>query len=162
MGWYPWIVFIHASTVLLFFVAHGTSMAVAFRLRQERDPDRVRALLDLSSAALGIVAIVLVVVGLLTGVLAGFLGGFWGRFWIWISLGLFVAVGLGMTPMAASRLREMRVAAGLMAPKGETAPGPADEAALQRLLAAWNPVPTAAIGLAAFVVILWLMFFKPF
>ncbi|MGB7838094.1 MAG: hypothetical protein WBL40_08285, partial [Terrimicrobiaceae bacterium] len=52
-GWcvvdlYPWIVFLHVVGVLLFFIAHGTSMAVGFRLKRERDPARVRALLELT------------------------------------------------------------------------------------------------------------------
>jgi hypothetical protein len=45
---YPWIVFLHVVGVLLFFIAHGTSMAVGFRLKRERDPARVRALLELT------------------------------------------------------------------------------------------------------------------
>ena len=45
MNWYPWIVFIHVLGVLVFFIAHGTSMVVGFRLKGERDPARVRALL---------------------------------------------------------------------------------------------------------------------
>jgi len=30
MDLYPWIVFIHVASVLLFFIAHGVSMTVAF------------------------------------------------------------------------------------------------------------------------------------
>ena len=48
MDLYPWIVFLHVVGVLLFFIAHGTSMAVGFRLKRERDPARVRALLELT------------------------------------------------------------------------------------------------------------------
>ena len=53
MDLYPWIVFVHAACMLLFFIAHGTSMAVAFRVKRENDPNRLRALLDLSRASLG-------------------------------------------------------------------------------------------------------------
>ena len=48
MDLYPWIVFLHVVGVLLFFIAHWTSMAVVFRLKRERDPARVRALLELT------------------------------------------------------------------------------------------------------------------
>ena len=48
MDLYSWIVFLHVVGVLLFFIAHGTSMAVGFRLERERDPARVRALLELT------------------------------------------------------------------------------------------------------------------
>ena len=163
MDLYGWIVFVHAATILLFFVAHGTSMAVAFALKRESDPARVRALLDLSRASIGRPAIVLVVVGLLTGIAAGFMGGHWGRLWIWISLVLFVAIGGAMTPMASLRIQPIRTAAGMATsgPKPTTAQ-PEDPAEMRRLIAAWNPVPLAAMGLTGFVVILWLMLVKPF
>jgi uncharacterized membrane protein len=159
---YPWIVFVHAATILLFFIAHGASMAVALRLRREQDPDRIRALLDLSRFSLGTPAVVLVVLGLLTGIAAGFLGGWWGSLWIWISLVLFMAVGIAMTPMMAARLNAMRSAAGLAVQGAKEAPPPPDDAELRRLIDAWNPVPIAVIGIGSFVVILWLMMEKPF
>jgi hypothetical protein len=45
------------------------------------------------------------------------------------------------------------------------APPPAPEAdpvQLRSLLDAWNPLTGAVMGLGAFVIILWLMMFKPF
>lgn len=162
MELYPWIVFVHAVTILLFFIAHGASMAVALRLKQEQDPERVRALLDLSRFSLGTSAVVLVIVGLLTGIAAGFLGGWWGSLWIWISLLLFLAVGIAMTPMVAARLNAMRAAAGLEVPGSKAERQPPNDAELRRLIDGWNPVPIAAIGLGSFVVILWLMMTKPF
>lgn len=162
MDLYSSIVFVHAVTILLFFVAHGASMAVALRLKQEENPERIRALLDLSRFSLGTSAVVLVVVGLLTGIAAGFLGGWWGRLWIWISLVLFLGVGIAMTPMVATRLNRMRVAAGLPAAGSKDPPRPADDAELRRLLHEWRPFPIAAAGLSAFIVILWLMLEKPF
>ena len=161
MELYPWIVFVHAVTILLFFVAHGASMAVALRLKKEQDPERIRALLDLSRFSLGTSAVVLVIVGLLTGIAAGFLGGWWGSLWIWTSLVLFLAVGMAMTPMVASRLNAMRAAAGMGVPGSKKERQPPNDAELRRLVDAWNPVPIAAIGLGSFVVILWLMMAKP-
>ena len=164
MDLYGWIVFVHAATILLFFVAHGTSMAVAFALKRESDPARVRALLELSRGSLGRPAIVLVVVGLLTGIAAGFMGGHWGRLWIWISLVLFVAIAGAMTPMATFRLQPIRAAAGMpvSGPKAEAAPQAAeDPEEMRRLIAAWNPAPLAAMGLTGFLVLLWLMMAKP-
>ncbi len=162
MDLYPWIVFLHAAAVLAFFIMHGVSMAVAFQLKAERDPDRVRALLDLSQGAL-IPSFVAIVIGLLAGIAAGFMGDWWGQLWIWISLGLLLLVGFAMTPMAASRLRAIRVAAGQPPPGRNTEPAPtADPAEMSRLLAGWNPVPSAVIGLLAFFTILWLMLIKPF
>jgi hypothetical protein len=46
---YQWMVFLHIAGVFAFLVAHGVSVGVAFRVRLERDPKRIMALLDLSS-----------------------------------------------------------------------------------------------------------------
>lgn len=162
MDLYPWVVFIHAATVLLFFIAHGASIAVAFRVKSERDPERVRALLDLSRASLGTVSGVLVLVGLATGIAAGFMGGWWGSLWIWISLALFIGVAIAMTPLVAMRLNAVRAAAGQPSARAKDAPAVADLDELRRLLDAWNPVPIAVVGLGAFLVILYLMIVKPF
>jgi hypothetical protein len=167
MDWYPWIVFIHAAAILLFFMAHGTSMAVAFRLRRETDPGRVRALLDLSSWSLGVAPSIAFLVGLIAGIAVGIIGEHFGRLWIWTSLVLLVVVTLYMTPGVAARLNVIRTAAGTQAinPFSRKAPPPAPEAdpvALERALAAWNPAIPAVIGLVTFVVILWLMLFQPF
>jgi hypothetical protein len=167
VNWYPWIVFVHAAGVLTFFIAHGASMAVAFRLKRESDPVRIRALLDLSTLSLGLVPSLGFIVGFLAGIAAGIMGGHFGRLWIWLSLGLLVAVTVYMTPMVAARLAPIRAAAGTQSvnPFSRTPPPPppeGDPAELARLVAAWNPVPAAVIGMTSFLVILWLMFFQPF
>ena len=163
MDIYGAVVFVHATTILLFFIAHGASMAVAFRIKREHDPAGVRALLDLSRFALGTPTIAVVVIGVLTGILAGFLGEHWDRLWIWASLVLFVAIAGLMTPLASLRLQPIRSAAG-MATSGPrpTEAGPEDPEEMRRLIDAWNPVPIAVVGLAGFVIILWLMLAQPF
>ncbi|MGH2429370.1 MAG: hypothetical protein ACRDGV_10915 [Candidatus Limnocylindria bacterium] len=167
MDLYPWIVFVHVSATLLFFIAHGASMAVAFRLKRERDPARVRALLDLSSWTLGIWPSVAFLVGVVAGIAAGIIGGWFGRLWIWTALVLLVIVTITMTPLVAARVNEIRAAAGTrsinpFSRQPPAAPPDADPVALDRLLDAWNPAPAAVIGFGGFVIILWLMFFKPF
>ena len=163
MDLYGAVVFVHATTILLFFVAHGTSMAVAFALKRETDPARVRALLDLSRFSLGMPIVVLVVIGLLTGIVAGFMGGHWGTGWMWISIVLFVLVGGLMTPMATFRLKPIRAAAGMPAETGvPEAPPQENPEELRRLIDAWNPMVPASMGLIGFIVILYLMLVKPF
>ncbi len=163
MDLYSAVVFVHATTILLFFVAHGASMAVAFALKRESDPARVRAFLDLSRFSLGVPVVVLLVIGLLTGILAGFMGGYWGTAWLWTSLVLFLLVGGLMTPLATSRLKPIRAAAGMPAESGAPeAPPPENPEELRRLIEAWNPLVPASMGLVAFIVILWLMLAKPF
>lgn len=164
MELYPWVVFVHAAGVLLFFIAHGASMAVAFRLKREDDPARVRALLDLSRYTLGTPTVVVVLIGLAAGIAAGFMGDWWGQLWIWLSLGLFVAIGLAMTPLVAFRLNPIRTAAGMPAqPVKKDAPVPVeDPIELRRQIDAWQPLPAAIVGLGGFLVILFLMLVKPF
>jgi uncharacterized membrane protein len=160
---YGAVVFVHATTILLFFVAHGVSMAVAFALKRETEPARVRALLDLSRASLGVPTLIVLVIGLLTGIVAGFMGGHWGRIWIWASLVILVGVGGLMTPLAALRLVPIRTAAGMASSGPQPVEAqPEDPEEMRRLIAAWNPLPVAAMGLTAFIVILWLMLTKPF
>jgi len=164
---YPVVVFIHAATILLFFIAHGTSMFVAFQLKRETEPARVRALLELSRYSLGFPTLAAVIVGLVAGIAAGFMGDHWGRLWIWISIGLFVLVAGAMTPMMTFRLAPIRAAAGAVRPSGRggseaAQPATEDPAELRRLIGDWNPVPAAVMGLVAFVAILWLMMAKPF
>ena len=167
MNLYPWIVFLHVAGVLGFFMAHGTSMAVAFRLKRERDPARVRALLDLSSWTLGVWPSVAFTVGVLAGIAAGIIGGWFGRAWIWIAIALLTVVAGAMTPLVAARVNVIRTAAGTRAinpfsRKPAEPPPIQDDAELERLLAAWDPMPAAVMGFGGFFIILWLMFFKPF
>lgn len=167
MDLYPWIVFLHVTGVLFFFIAHGTSMAVGFRLKRERDPARVRALLDLSSWTLGVWPSIAFIVGLVAGIAAGIMGGWFGQAWIWIAIALLVLVAGAMTPLVAARVNVLRTAAGTRAINPFSRKPPEalpiqDDAELERLLAAWDPWPAAIMGFGGFVIILWLMFFKPF
>jgi hypothetical protein len=50
---YNWLVFLHVVSALGFMMAHGVSVSVAFALRRERHPERVRALLGLSADTYG-------------------------------------------------------------------------------------------------------------
>lgn len=162
---YRIVVFTHVASILLFFIAHGVSMAVAFRIKRETDPARVRAVLDLSSWAVGWPMSVPVAIGFFAGIAAGIMGGWFGQLWLWVSLVLFLAVTFAMTPLAAMRLTPIRTAAGVppKVKKGQPpSPGAVDAAEMTRLIAAWQPWPIALLGLGSFLFILWLMFYKPF
>jgi hypothetical protein len=148
-------------------MAHGTSMAVGFRLKRERDPARVRALLDLSTWSLGLVPSIAFLVGVLAGIAAGIVGGHFGRLWIWTSIVVLTVVAAYMTPGVAARVNGIRAAAGTQqinpfSRKPQPAPPEPDPVELTRQLDAWNPAVPAIIGFGAFAVILWLMLFKPF
>jgi ABC-type Co2+ transport system permease subunit len=100
---YRWIVFLHIAGIFGFLLAHGSSAGVAFALRRERRPERLRALLDLSSSTLSVFYLSLLVL-LAAGIVAGFMGHWWGQGWIWLSLGVLVAMVVGCGSSAASTI----------------------------------------------------------
>jgi hypothetical protein len=74
---YPWLVFLHVLSVFGFLMAHGVSVGVAFALRQERNLERIQALLNLSGSSIAILHSSIAVL-FLTEIIAGFLGHWWG------------------------------------------------------------------------------------
>ena len=113
---YTWVVFLHLVGVFGFLMAHGVSAAVALRLRKEREVERVRALLDLSSYSIivmGISFILLLVTGIIAGIIAGFMGDFWGNIWIWASGGTIVVLAILMAWLGTEYYDRVRRALGL-------------------------------------------------
>lgn len=145
-------------------LVHGASAAVALRLRQERELERVRALLDLSGATLGAFYVALLVL-LVTGIAAGVIGGWWSRAWIWLALVVFILTVAAMYVLASSYFSSLRRAAGMPyfeLGKGQQAGPPATPAELAALVDSWRPALIAWTGAAGLVVIIWLMLAKPF
>jgi hypothetical protein len=150
-------VFLHIVGVFGFLVAHGVSVGVAFRLRKERDPKRIMALLDLSSSSVTLLYVSLLLL-LTGGVVAGFIGHWWGFGWIWTALAaLVVTMGL-MYGLATNYYKRLRTIAGAMA-EGSHA---VREEQLAAVLAGPRPWVLAAVGFGALLFILYLMMFKPF
>jgi hypothetical protein len=168
LGWLrPWLILIHVLSVVAFALVHGISAGVGFKLRTEREPARIRALLELSNAYLGTMYAALVLI-LVSGILAGIVGGWWtsGRLWIWVALGVFVAVGVAMYPLGVQHFDRLRGAVGLQTyaqkRSGGPPPDPASPAELELLLQSSRPVTVAAIGIGGLAILVWLMVLKPF
>jgi hypothetical protein len=162
---YQFWVFLHLVGVFGLLLSHGVSAGVSLSLRRERDADRVRALLDLSTWALSGFYVSLLVL-LAGGITAGFLGDWWGAGWIWAGLGTLLAVMFAMYALATPYYRRVRQAVGLQTPaqkkKGEE-PGPlASAEELDQLLRSSRPWTLLAVGVGGLLVILWLMVLKPF
>ena len=62
---YPWFVFAHLLGLVLFAVGHGGSVFMAFRLRSERDPVVVDALLKVGQLSVGpmYIGLLLLIIG---------------------------------------------------------------------------------------------------
>jgi hypothetical protein len=161
---YPWLVLLHVVGAFGFVLSHGVSAYMAIALRRERDPARIRALLDLSSVSLGGMYGSLALL-LIAGIAAGIVGGWFGRAWIWLALVTLVIVIVAMYAMASRYYGELRSAVGLPSyrdQKGGPPPAPASPETVAAMLA--SPIPGAilAVGLIGLLVILWLMVVKPF
>ncbi|CAN5862810.1 hypothetical protein BH24CHL6_BH24CHL6_09250 [soil metagenome] len=158
-------VFIHILGVFAFLLAHGVSAGAMFRLRSEREPAALRALLGLSQASL-MVMFVGAVLLFVSGIVAGFSGNYWtaGGLWLWASLIVFIAVFLLMTPLARMPLDRVRKALDELT-SGPPTPGSAVEpapASLEVAVGALRPMLVASLGVGAVVVLTWLMMYKPF
>lgn len=163
MDWYPWLRLLHILGAFGFILAHGVSAHVAFKVRSEREPARIAALLDLSSYSLTALYVSLLVL-LAAGIAAGFVGDSWGKLWIWISIGLLVVIIAAMYAMASPYYNQLRRALGQKvygdakdAPPPE--PLPADE--VLTMLRSSRPFVVTAIGSVGLLLIIYLMVLKP-
>jgi formate hydrogenlyase subunit 3/multisubunit Na+/H+ antiporter MnhD subunit len=154
---YRWWVFLHILGVFAFLLGHGVSVAVTFRLRRERDPARINALLELSGSSLTMFFYgLLVLVG--AGVVAGFIGKWWGQGWIWTAIGVLVAISVAMSVLARPYYKKVRLVTEALASGSEAVTEDQFVAVLRSPL----PLVIAVIGYAGLLVIVWLMMFKPF
>lgn len=154
---YDWLVLIHILGVLGFVFAHGVSAAMALRLRHERNPDRIRVMLQVSSSSLGVfyVSTGLLLIG---GVWAGFSGSWWDQGWIWIALGVFIAnIGFmySYTTPFYRRVRDVMQ----IEESGGSAVGPEE---MEGILRSDRPIVTVWVGLLSLGFIAFLMVIKPF
>jgi hypothetical protein len=142
--------------VLGFVMFHGVSIVVAFRLRKERDRVRIAELLQFSGSSIMGMYVSLGVL-ILFGVIAGFALDWWRFWWIWISVGILVATLVEMGVLARPYYQQLKDAIQLR-PSG--VPRKSDEE-LDQLLRSRVSTLTAGWGIAALVIITWLMIWKP-
>jgi hypothetical protein len=154
---YGWLVLVHILGVLGFMFTHGVTAAMALRLRHERNPDRIRVMLQISSSSLAVfyVSILLLLGG---GIWAGFNGHWWDQGWIWIALGVFVANMIFMYAAPARYYKKIREVM-TIEESGSSAVTPQQ---LDAMLRSNLPVVVMAIGLVSIAFIAYLMVIKPF
>lgn len=164
---YQLVVFLHVLAAFIFFMAHGASVMVSFKLRGERELERIKSLLELSTYSLSVGYMSLLVL-LGTGIIAGFMGEWWGYLWIWAALGLLITLIIAMYLLGTLHFGKIRKAVGLPYQEGmkyDNPPlPPASAEELDALLSSLSsrPILLVAVGVGGLVVILWLMMFKPF
>jgi uncharacterized membrane protein len=154
---YEWIVLIHIVGVLGFMFSHGISAAMALRLRHERNPDRIRVMLQISNSSLSVfyVSVVLLLGG---GIWAGFNGTWWDQGWIWVALGVFLANLIFMYALPAPYYKKIREVMTIE----ESSSSAVAPAQLDEMLRSNVPLIVVVVGLASILFIAYLMVIKPF
>jgi hypothetical protein len=159
-----WLVFIHILAAITFFLAHGTSAAMAFQVRKERDFNRIRALLDLSWSTMVVMGVSFLVMGL-TGIILPFLVHIWNKGYIWLSIVLMLFVFFYMAMFNENHYKQLRRLVGLPYMKGSKqlpAEPPSSPEEVSALLQKTSPTGLVIAGYVVPAIVLWLMVFKPF
>jgi len=161
---YQWLVFLHILSAFAFFMAHGVSALMAFWLKRETNPERMRAILDFSNFSLPVMYWSLMIL-MLAGIGAGIMGHWFAMGWIWAAIVLLVVLGAGMWAYAARFYAPVRKALGMpyRAYRGDQpSVTPASQAEIVAAVQATNPALLGGVSFALIAVILWLMMVKPF
>jgi hypothetical protein len=159
-----WLIFLHVLSVITFFLAHGTSAAMAFQLRKERDFTRIRAMLELSRSTQLLVWVSFLLMGL-TGIILPFLIHIWNRGYIWLSIALMLFVVIYMLISNENRYNKLRRLVGLPYMKGSKlspAEPPSSPEEVAALLQRTTVTALVVVGYGIPAIVLWLMVFKPF
>ena len=159
-----WLIFLHVLGVLTFFLAHGASAAMAFKIRKETDFARIRAMLDLSWSTMTLMGISFLVMGL-TGIILPFLIHIWNRGYIWASIVLMLFVAVYMALFNETTYKQLRRLVGLPYMKGSKqlpAEPPSSPEEVAKLLSKTSVTGLVMVGYIIPAIVLWLMIFKPF
>ena len=159
-----WLIFLHILSALTFYMAHGTSVAMAFKIRKETDFTRIRAMLDLSWSTMILMGVSFLIMGL-TGIIMPFMIHIWNKIWIWASIVLMLFVFIYMAMFNETSYKQLRRLVGLPYMKGGKelpAEPPSSPEEVAALLKKTSVTGLVLIGYVIPAIVLWLMVFKPF
>lgn len=159
-----WLIFLHVLSALTFFMAHGASAAMAFKIRKETNFDRIRALLDLSWSTMVAMGVSFLIMGL-TGLILPFFVHIWNKIYIWASIVLMLFVFIYMAAFNESHYKQLRRLVGLPYMRGNKqlpAEPPSTSEEVVALIEKTSPTGLAVVGYVIPAIVLWLMVFKPF
>ena len=158
---YDFLVFVHLVGVFGFLGAHGVSAGVSMRLRKERDPGRLRTMLDLSRSSL-LVANVSFLVLIGGGIAAATYDHLWDQGWVRASILLVLILLIAPPVLAVPYFSKLRRAIGAPPRPGQPAGEPASPEEIVRILRDPRPTILVLVGAVSLLVVLWLMTVKPF
>lgn len=158
------ILALHFVGLFCFLLEHGTSAGLAMSLRGEREPSRMRRLLETSEGSFSLAYLGLLIV-VATGLYGAFELGYWRQGWVWASVALLLVIIGVMWTLGGGRYSQVRKPLGIKYREGfkvisEPAPestADAQEAADRQM--SWLLLAT---GAGALGVLLCLMIWKPF
>ena len=160
----PWLIFLHVLSAFTFFLAHGASVAMAFKIRSETNFERIKVLLDLSGSTIGVMFVSFLVMGV-TGLILPFMLKLWDQGWVWTSIVLMVVVVVEMGLMNEKRYKPLRRMVGLpYMIRGDhfDAESPASQEEVEEHLKKLKVGELMGVGYVIPMIVLWLMMFKPF
>jgi hypothetical protein len=122
---------------------------MALRLRQEKTPDGIRSLTDLSKRTNRVMYTFIVLI-VITGLFLGFQGRWWSHGWIWAAPGLLI-ITIGIMTVLSRRYNAVRAAVGLpVRSRGQvTTTSPTSPEEIRRLVDAAPAGLITAIGVVA-------------
>jgi hypothetical protein len=162
---YDWVLWLHILSAFVFFFIHGTSLAIAFRLPQEKTLDGMRALLNITGMTIPFFYGSFLLLQAF-GILLTFWADWWQKAWPWISFVLLNAMTIWMTWYARKFYGRLRKALGMPymtgASKEREPVEPASLEEIRTLLESTDPKLLTWVGGIVSAAVLWLMVFKPF
>ncbi|MEA2580914.1 MAG: hypothetical protein QOE83_1806 [Actinomycetota bacterium] len=151
-----WALWLHIASVLVFLAAHGASMVVLYRIRRERDRQKILSFITLSGETARPMYIALGAI-VISGVYLGWRLASFRHWWIWTAIAILVLTNVLMVAVAKPYFDRVKGACA-MRPSG--VPRKSDEELIGLLTSPRAHVITA-IGVAGLAVILYLMVFQP-